>query len=187
MKTQYCYFPDQFDENERKEIIYKYSKYLFKASVGASEEPSNDWRSSNIAWMKDDSKVYSKISKIFKDANKQFFGIDVDYLDLDIQFTEYVAEEEGHYKTHIDSQLWELNNCFDRKLSLVILLNDPHEFEGGEFELTNLLTQKSGKVEELLNPGTAIVFPGIFPHKVNKITKGKRYTLVAWAYGNPWR
>lgn len=58
-------------------------------------------------------------------------------------------------------------------LSAVCLLND--NFEGGEFVMfTDEKLDISG--------GDMIVFPSVFlyPHRVNKVIKGKRYSFSAW-------
>lgn len=60
-------------------------------------------------------------------------------------------------------------------LSFVGILND--DFSGGEFVLFDDYTicPKQGDI---------IIFPSnfMFPHKVNKITGGTRYSFVAWGY-----
>jgi len=60
-------------------------------------------------------------------------------------------------------------------LSIVGLLND--DFEGGEFVFWN---------DEIirLKEGDIMIFPSLFAysHRVNKITKGSRYSFVSWVY-----
>jgi predicted 2-oxoglutarate/Fe(II)-dependent dioxygenase YbiX len=60
-------------------------------------------------------------------------------------------------------------------LSLVGVLND--EYEGGELTFFD-----DYKLD--LKQGDVVVFPSCFlyPHKVNEITKGTRYSLVSWAW-----
>ena len=67
-----------------------------------------------------------------------------------------------------------------RKISLSIVLNEG--FSGGE-----LAFFIGG--EALLNPerGQAIAFPSFMAHKVNPVTKGTRWSLVAWVAGEPFR
>ena len=62
---------------------------------------------------------------------------------------------------------------------MTIVLND--NYEGGEFEFfleTHLIKEKTG---------TVIVFPSYMVHRVNPITKGTRYSLVAWFVGEPFQ
>ena len=38
-----------------------------------------------------------------------------------------------------------------------------------------------------LNKGDVVVFPSYFLHRVSPVTKGTRYSVVAWAVGNKIR
>jgi hypothetical protein len=60
-------------------------------------------------------------------------------------------------------------------LTILILLND--DFEGGEFVMFNGQEIKFEK-------GDVMVFPSnfLFPHKVNNITSGTRYSAVCWSW-----
>jgi|TARA_E500000318_G_scaffold3941_1_gene4218 Rps23 Pro-64 3,4-dihydroxylase Tpa1-like proline 4-hydroxylase len=64
----------------------------------------------------------------------------------------------------------------DRHLSISVCLNN--EYEGGEF----VFDLPSGHYVIPQNVGDAVVFPSnfMFPHQVNKITKGTRYALIGW-------
>lgn len=55
------------------------------------------------------------------------------------------------------------------------LLND--DFEGGEFVMF-------GDTVVKLNKGDVVVFPSnfLYPHKVNSVTKGVRYSAVCWSW-----
>jgi hypothetical protein len=74
-----------------------------------------------------------------------------------------------------------IHSLFDGKqkgipvLSLVGVLND--DYEGGELTFFD-----NYKLD--LKQGDVVVFPSCFlyPHKVNEITKGTRYSLVSWAW-----
>jgi hypothetical protein len=60
-------------------------------------------------------------------------------------------------------------------LSVLGVLND--NYEGGEFIMY-------GDTEIKLKQGDIMVFPSIFlyPHRVDPVTKGTRYSLVSWAW-----
>ncbi len=64
----------------------------------------------------------------------------------------------------------------ERHLSISICLNN--EYEGGEF----VFDIPGGHHIVPQNVGDAVIFPSnfMFPHQVNKITKGTRYALIAW-------
>ena len=76
-----------------------------------------------------------------------------------------------------------------RKLSCTLLLNDPNDYDGGQFEFDYRNTNQSNKkqVNELNQIGSILIFPSFVWHKVFPITKGVRYSLVAWYLGLPFR
>jgi PKHD-type hydroxylase len=94
-----------------------------------------------------------------------------------IQLTEY-DEHGSHYDWHTDNG----NNALSiRKLSLILLLNEPEEYDGGEIEFLGVSEKKK------YPKGTLIVFPSYVGHKVHPVTKGNRKTAVAWISGEPYK
>ena len=83
-------------------------------------------------------------------------------------------EIDGHYRTHID-HAW----TTERTLSCIINLND--NYKGGNLIFYDPLTMKEIKRYEL-KKGTIVFFPSCFlyPHKIDPITEGVRYSIVAW-------
>lgn len=80
----------------------------------------------------------------------------------------------GFYKWHKDVVPLDEN---PRKLSFTLLLNDPKEFTGGNFEFKNL------KNQPIMEQGSIIVFPSFLEHRVTPVTKGTRYSAVTWMLG----
>jgi PKHD-type hydroxylase len=64
-----------------------------------------------------------------------------------------------------------------RKVSTVCLLNDPSEFEGGEFELEGDRVFK-------MKQGSVISFPSFLRHRVKPVTSGNRMSAVCWILGD---
>ena len=95
----------------------------------------------------------------------------------DIQIGHYA--EGGHYDWHADTT-WPDDKNMQRKLSAVLMLSDPNDYEGGLLELKNVELPK-------LSQGSLIVFPSMIQHRVTEVTKGNRYTAVAWAVGPAFR
>jgi len=65
-----------------------------------------------------------------------------------------------------------------RHLSIIINLND--DYEGGDLVFTD---QKQKEVKRLkLSKGSIVFFPSnfMYPHKIEPIKKGTRYSIVAW-------
>jgi PKHD-type hydroxylase len=66
-----------------------------------------------------------------------------------------------------------------RKLSMVVQLTDPSEYEGGKLQFMinrSVLDAPNDK-------GTVIFFPAYLNHRVTQLTKGKRNSLVFWFHG----
>jgi PKHD-type hydroxylase len=92
-----------------------------------------------------------------------------------IQIGRYV--DGGHYKYHEDDELPNGKKIV-RKLSAVLFLSDPKDYEGGLFEFQALENNM-----QKLPQGSIIVFPSYVKHRVTPVTSGERYTAVAWAIG----
>ena len=73
-----------------------------------------------------------------------------------------------------------------RKLSMTILLNG--NYQGGEFQFAQY-NKLENKIEtpDFKNAGSVIVFPSFMEHQVAPVTKGTRYSLVAWFVGPPFK
>tara|TARA_R110000824_G_scaffold231527_1_gene419428 strand:- start:438 stop:983 length:546 start_codon:yes stop_codon:yes gene_type:complete len=79
----------------------------------------------------------------------------------------------GKYKTHTDHY-----TNSPRHLSIIINLND--NYEGGDLVFTD---QKEKEIKRLtLSKGSIVFFPSnfMYPHGIQPITKGTRYSIVAW-------
>ena len=71
-----------------------------------------------------------------------------------------------------------------RKLSFTLQLSDPDEYEGGNVQLLN----DGGK--KYIAPrqrGTIVLFDSRTPHRVLKVTKGTRRSIVGWVVGPRWK
>ena len=88
------------------------------------------------------------------------------------QLLRYRAPSNG-YNWHTDLGVGDAST---RKISITILLNGA--FTGGEF-----ITFSEGEHHIPINPCEGIAFSSFIPHKVNKVTKGERWALVAWIAG----
>ena len=90
-----------------------------------------------------------------------------------IQLTSY--DKDGFYGWHED---WApFTNSFSiRKVSVVALLSDPSEFEGGEFQFQEGVNIK-------MKRGSVLAFPSFVRHQVTPVTSGKRYSAVCWING----
>ena len=90
----------------------------------------------------------------------------------EMQFLKY--KPGGKYETHTDDY-----HKTSRSLSCIINLNE--DYEGGDF----IFYDEKGKEilhKYKLNKGSVVFFPSnfLFPHKVEPIIKGTRYSIVIW-------
>ena len=93
-----------------------------------------------------------------------------------VQLTAY--DKEGFYGWHED---WAplASTPVVRKISVVALLSDPSEFEGGEFQFANDADGATVKMKR----GSVLAFPSFLRHQVTPIISGKRYSAVCWING----
>ena len=139
----------------------------------------DDVRKSRVAWV-EDKKILNLLYDFVDMANRNVFNLHI-YKKADIQFTEYLATEGGHYNWHHDID-WNRNDGLDRKLSVTVQLSSPDEYEGGDFLFNECQSPSQAKEK-----GTVLIFPSYLQHKVNPVTKGVRRSLVAWFEGPKWK
>ena len=162
------------DDTTVENLITECEKYsVYDATIGTDGTTQNDnYRNSEVRWIGGNSTPSSLLWNYAKEANRNAFGFDIDYL-KDIQFTTYNASDNGKYDWHHDT-FWGNPSRYDRKISVVIQLSDPEDYEGGEFVLCGEPLEKK--------KGSAVVFPSnfMFPHEVQKVTSGDRYSIMTW-------
>lgn len=159
------------------------------ATVGGESKVNEAVRCSTVRWLTRGGQfdpLFTLLEERVRQANRKAFGLDLSYLP-DLQFTTYEAGGE-HYDWHVDC-FWPLaakgarQTMTDRKLSIVIQLSDPDEYEGGDFEL------RAGGLNAVAmrRRGTMLAFPSILEHRVKPVTAGARHSIVAWYEGPFWR
>jgi PKHD-type hydroxylase len=153
-----------------------------KATIGGKnvDDEYSDVRESQVSWIElnnDTMWLYDQLAYIMRQINGQFFDFDICGFVEHFQYTVYESDKKAHYNWHIDKGT--INGMAPRKLSLVLQLSDPSEYEGGELQLMIGSEPLSAKKEK----GLIYVFPSWVVHRVTPITKGVRRSLVLWAAG----
>lgn len=104
------------------------------------------------------------------------------------QLTEYIEPPSGNEAAagHYD---WHEDNCWiapnpdrhrhDRKISCVLQLSEPEQYEGGKLELEREPLQGDTFTQQ----GDLLFFPSHLRHRVTPVTKGTRHSLVLWFEG----
>jgi PKHD-type hydroxylase len=184
-----------FSADECLKIIELGSKLPVQEGSVGHGGPSNvnkETRRSKVRWFDRGAEEYQwifrRLDNSFQWANNNAFNFDLAYF-REVQFTEYDESYEGKYDWHEDLT-WARNHPTRRKLSICIQLSDSSEYKGGDLELDDM--QMGGKdqrpdVEQLRQLGTTMVFPSFLKHRVTPVTAGKRYSLVSWYEGPPFR
>lgn len=151
-------------------------------------------RRSKIVWIEENDPELHIIHKIYWSAvtqmNNEFFQAHITALPP-LQFTQYCEQYQGEYKLHMDLSWLEqsnvsMNSGSQRKISAIVQLSDPNTYEGGDFEFGHEVPGKPPR-DIIRQQGTILAFPSFLHHGVMPVTKGKRYSLVGWFEGPPWR
>jgi PKHD-type hydroxylase len=139
-------------------------------------------RITHISWIPFDKmpQMYKMIERTMLQANGNHFGFEGMTISEPGQFTEY--PKGGFYDWHMDSEVLGINEPPVRKISMTLLLSDPAEFQGGELEFMS-----GGNKPDDLKQGQAIFFASYLRHRVNKVKKGIRRSLVMWFGGPPFK
>lgn len=175
-----------FSDSQIQEIInIGESLKLNKATIGGKtiDDEYTAIRESYVSWIQLNEKtswIYDNLAYIFRQLNGQFFDYDISGFVEDFQYTVYESTKKAHYNWHMDKGF---NGLSPRKLSLVLQLSHPSEYEGGDLELftssePTITTKKRGLI---------YVFPSWVMHRVTPITRGTRRSLVVWASGPKFR
>jgi PKHD-type hydroxylase len=118
-------------------------------------------------------------------ANANYYRFDLHGLWQQINYLKYLAPENpgdvpGHYDAHQD---FGGGDSSQRKLSVVIQLSNPRDYDGCRLLLHTEKEFDPGHVEQ----GDMIVFPSWCVHRVTNITRGERRALVSWVSGPQFR
>ena len=184
MQAWWQMWPGYFTANWCQQVVSDaLALPIAKTTIGQgdTERADESYRTSQLRWVKFNGPLWDVVAndmeRLFRIANNNVFGFDLNLL-RDIQFTEYRAENAGHYDWHEDI-FWRGDKSCHRKLSIVVQLSDQEEYEGGELELKH----EAPEADVLRKQGTVIVFPSFCPHQVTAVTKGIRHSLVGWYEG----
>ena len=124
--------------------------------------------------------MYKIIERSMLQVNGNHFGYEGMTITEPAQFTEY--PKGGFYDWHMDA---DVNGVYEppvRKISMTILLSPQTEFEGGDLEFMS-----EGNKPPQLMQGQAIYFCSMIRHRVAKVKKGIRRSLVMWFGGPPFK
>ena len=117
--------------------------------------------------------LYNYFNKNLKQYKSDANILDYEYRNIfDIEILKY--ENTGFYTWHVDHFA-----TVPRTMSCILLLNN--DYEGGNLCFRNPDGSDEWEVE--VRPNRMIIWPSnfLYPHTVKPVTKGTRYSVVAWA------
>ena len=123
--------------------------------------------------------LYERIWECAQEINRLGLGVDIGGVEGNIQLARYDSSDQGFYDWHTDFAGYRPL----RKISISIQLSRSEDYDGGDLELFFLnQPQKAERAR-----GALIAFPSFVLHRVAPVTRGTRWSLVAWVLGNRWR
>ena len=186
--TNYYWFDAKgFTEEEVTRIIEVGDSLSMKQGTIFSKNKVSESkaRDSKVCWIYQDEKtewLYNKLFKMTKEANNNCWNFNLTGFNEACQYAHYEAPT-GHYDYHLDIDGGNGDKdspAVTRKISVVVQLSDPSEYEGGE------LTIQPGNKTIKRGLGITTLFPSYLLHKVTPVTKGLRKSLVMWVSGPPF-
>ena len=120
---------------------------------------------------------YLQLADAIQKANSEVWQLDVDGFNMAIDgpnILRYRTEEQGHYDWHLDYGAAFSN----RKISFILQLSDPNDYDGCNLEIMGAPYEPKTKER-----GTLIMFPSYVRHRITHITRGTRYCVVGWVHG----
>ena len=208
LRNYYWYWTEEIKPEACKVILRRGLMLKAEEKIGAiesleekislDEQGVNDpekVRNSKVVFL-NDQWIYDIILPYINRANREAgWNFQVDYCEP-CQFTTYNKGE--FFNWHADSfgYINKSNhkglNGKIRKLSAVLTLSDPKDYEGGDLEVSfpyrKIYKSPLTRVLAQVRPqGSIIVFPSFLEHRVKEVTSGTRYSLVCWNVGYPYK
>ena len=180
----FAWWIDAFTSEQLDWLQQKAREATSEAEVGgrSGDQVSKSIRRAEINWLSKDAEcswVFESLARVAASLNAEHFGFDLTGFGEPIQLTSYHEARQGTYKWHQDFG----SAGISRKLSMVLQLSEPSDYEGGELQI---LTNKEPTTMQKKR-GLITVFPAWTLHQVTPVTKGNRQSLVAWVSGEPFK
>ena len=193
--------PEKIIETIEEDLTDKFQEQMGDSKL-MGDALNRDKRNSKNAWVPTTHWTAGLVWHYVERANRENFLYDIRNIDGEsMQFTQYGIGEfygwhndagiSGQYKpvsvgNHHEGRAQDyLNENLElvRKLSFVVQLSDPDDYEGGNLQL---LAEDGKSYFAPRKRGTVIVFDSRTQHRVLKVTKGVRKSLVGWVVGKRW-
>jgi PKHD-type hydroxylase len=153
------------------------------ATANNANYTAKNVRQSSLGWLSltaETEFIHERLGIITQALNGQHFDFNIWGFVEPFQYVVYRGRGD-HYGWHMDK-----GNTFGspRKLSIVLQLSDPSEFEGGDLELW---VGGDKPFVATKQQGLLYMFPSWVLHRVTPVTAGCRRTLVVWVAGEKFK
>jgi len=190
MRGEWAYYKNKYSK-EQCDFITNVAKSRpandAQMGVDGKSQLSN-YRKSKVRWVYPGDNqlafLFTDIWQMAMETNNQFFDFQLSKMDY-LQIAEYDGDQRGEYKKHQDVFWMNNDPKYHRKLSVIIQLSDPTEYDNGDFQFYNV--QEHPKAEDIRAQGTVIFFPSFIDHAALPVTLGMRYSIAGWIDGPKWR
>jgi PKHD-type hydroxylase len=126
--------------------------------------------------------IFDRVREVVRDANIAYFNFNINAI-APLQLVKYDGTNlPEFYHRHVDLGFSEIDA--QRKLSVTVQLSDPNDYDGGDLILYHI---SGGPVTANREQGAITIFPSFISHEVTPVTRGIRYSLVAWTLGPAFR
>jgi len=175
----YVFWENGFSDEQLAAIIEMGNDAAQEPAVVADGRLVPDVRDSRTGWIQPQYDwLAEELVKAARSLNGQYYGFDLWGLAEPFQFTIY---EPGQFYTwHLD--VGDQGSSL-RKLSMVLHLDDPKDYDGGQLQVQVGDTPMDCRSDR----GLLVAFPSWTLHRVTPVTRGRRRTLVVWVSGPAWR
>ena len=177
MISSFFTIPNVLTTTECQQIINYCSDKCKPSTLGISKTKvgnAQDFRHSVNTFLRPEDinqlPVIRKLTDCIVESSIECYNFSLGYIEP-VQYAEYT--EGMFYKPHIDSgETFD----YDRDISVSVFLSPKDEYEGGNL----CFLYPSGWIEADEQQGSMVIFPSMLTHKVEKVKKGKRSSLVLW-------
>ncbi|MGB8815593.1 MAG: 2OG-Fe(II) oxygenase [Paracoccaceae bacterium] len=182
--TPFIVLPDALSSDDCDRAIALAAGAQMRDAGLVKQTLDHDIRRADIAWLDDlaaDGWLMDRLIGTVARANREGYSFDLNDFSESAQIARYGAERQGHFDWHSDIGAGAL--AAKRKLTIVVQLSDPAQYEGGTLELR----PDSNIYQAARTRGTATIFPSFVLHRVTPVTIGTRWSLTLWAHGPAFR
>lgn len=203
----YTDLPSKVVDIIEQELSENLDNHLQDSRVGEGNYGTLDKEKRNAlnSWIPTSHWISGFVWHYVQKANRENFLYDITAIDGEsLQYTVYKPGQ--YYGWHSDQSLFTfykpetvfnkdnqkalvqdfLNiNCeYVRKLSFSLLLSDPDTYEGGNLQF---IAENGKTYYAPRQKGAIILFDSRTQHRVKKVTKGVRKSIVGWVCGPRWK